>query len=245
MTCNLKTGIRLGVGSVGVLLATALALVPSGSRAQTTKAPAIAALAMQRLANKFSPDIQATLAACRNQGKVDLNVGPDQDGSVVCGDKSRNSPVQYQTYVATLADLIAGISLAGVRSYMQANSQISPRFVASLARTPNGARVVRDEVRKALAQSDIVAGQPPKSVSLLVDQVLQRSMPVLRNPTALQSLYGTTSQYQQAVQTFCNPPGLSIEQAKTTLPQLNAVQLYAICAKESGLADEILGQLVK
>ncbi len=242
MICNLNPGVRfVGVGMV----ATTLALVPFGSQAQTAQAPEIAALAMQRLANNFSPDIQATLAACRDHGKVDVSMGPDQDGSVICGDRSRNSPVQYQTYVTTLSDLLSGIGLAGVRSYMQANPQISPRFVASLARTSNGSRVVRDEVRKALAQSEIVAGQPPQSVNLLADQVLQRSLPVLRNPSALQSLYGTASQYQKAVQTFCTAPGLSVEQAKATIPQLNAVQLYAICAKESGLADELLGQIVK
>ncbi len=222
-----------------------LSLSPQRSQAQTIQAPEIANLAMQRLATKFSPDIQATLAACQEQGKVNVSAGADQDGSVICGDQSRTSPVPYQTYVATLSDLLSGIGLAGVRSYMQANPQISPRFVASLARTPNGSRVVRDELRKALIESKIVAGQPPQSVNFLVDQVMQKAMPVLRNPAALQALYGTSSQYTQVVQTFCTPPGLSIDQAKVALPQLSTVQLYAICVKESGLADEILGQLVK
>ncbi|MDW8201142.1 MAG: hypothetical protein RML75_08035 [Cyanobacteriota bacterium SKYGB_h_bin112] len=243
MNCNWKIGLRIGAGCLSLLAAT-LVIAPCRSQAETIKATAIAALAMQRLGDKFSPDIQATLAACRDRGKVNLSLGPDQDGSVICGDQSRNSPVQYQAYVATLSDLLSGMGLAGIRSYMQANPQVSPRFVAAIARTPNGTRLVRDEVRKALADSAIVAGESP-SVNLLTDQVLQRALPILRNPAALQSLYGTSSQYRQVVQTFCTPPGTSVEQLKSAIPQLNSVQLYAICVKESGLADEILGQLVK
>lgn len=193
--------------------------------------------ALQRLGQMFSPEIQSTIGACLEQGKVDVAAGPTDSGAVRCGDGSTAS-VPYAAYVTTVSDVLTASSLVGFRAVLQSNS-VSPAMLRMFLESPQGAIVLRQAVQSAITQSELLPATATESTNILTDAVLTRLLPSLQDPTTLDTLLGTTEQYNQVVQEFCTAPGMSIEQAKSRLP-LNELQLYAICIQESGVADEVL-----
>jgi len=225
---------------LNIALALALLLSPLSAFAQKPPQPRqrpSASEATQRLMKMFSVDIQKTLSACADQGLVNLASGADQDGSVICGDGARGSSVQFNTYVSTLSDVLAAGGLVGLRTAMQADPKIKPEMIAAYLGSQDGVRTLRGLLKQGLTDINLV---PQPSVDFLVDKVVQRLTPVLKDATVLGGLLGTGTQYSQVVQNFCSPPGMSIEQIKKIVPGLTSVQVYAICVQESGLAQEIL-----
>ncbi|WP_448602332.1 hypothetical protein [Thermoleptolyngbya sp.] len=194
--------------------------------------------ALQRLGQMFSPEIQSTIGACLEQGKVDVAAGPTDSGAVRCGDGSTVS-VPYAAYVTTVSDVLTASSLVGFRAVLQSNAGVSPAMLRMFLNSPQGAIVLRQAVQSAITQSELLPATATESTNILTDAVLTRLLPSLQDPTTLDTLLGTTEQYNQVVREFCTAPGMSIDQAKSRLP-LNELQLYAICIQESGVADEVL-----
>ncbi|MBF2083161.1 hypothetical protein [Thermoleptolyngbya sp. C42_A2020_037] len=194
--------------------------------------------ALQRLGQMFSPEIQSTIGACLEQGKVDVAAGPTSSGAVRCGDGSTTS-VPYAAYVATVSDVLTASSLVGFRAVLQSNSGVSPEMLRMFVNSPQGGIVLRQAVQTAITQSELLPATATASTDILTDAVLTRLLPSLQDPTTLDTLLGTPEQYSQVVREFCTAPGMSVEQAKSRLP-LNELQLYAICIQESGVADEML-----
>ncbi|GAB4141038.1 MAG: hypothetical protein Fur0046_16890 [Cyanobacteria bacterium J069] len=195
--------------------------------------------ALQRLGQMFSPEIQTTISACLEQGKVDVAAGPTDQGNVRCGDGSTASPVLYRDYLTTVSDVLTASSLVGFRTVLQANAGVSPAMLRTFLNSPQGESILRQAVQTAITQSELLPATATDSTNILTDAVIARLLPSLQDPTTLDTLLGTTEQYNQVVQEFCTAPGMSIEQAKSRLP-LNSLQLYAICIQESGVADEVL-----
>lgn len=238
MTSKLPTSLKT---PFNLAIALTLLLSPLSAFAQQPtqprQSPSVSE-ATQRLTKMFSADIQKTLNACTNQGLVNLVRGADQDGSVICGDGSRNSPVQFNGYVSTLSDILAAGGLVGLRTAMQkSDTQIKPEMVAAYLSSQDGVTTLKSLLKKGLTDINLV---PRPSVDFLVDKVVQRLTPVLKDPKVLETVLGTATQYAQVVQNFCSPPGMSIEQVKKLVPGLTSVQIYAICVQESGLAQEII-----
>lgn len=194
--------------------------------------------ALQRLGQMFSPEIQSTIGACLEQGKVDVAAGPTNGGAVRCGDGSTAS-VPYAAYVNTVSDVLTASSLVGFRTVLQSNSGVSPEMLRMFLNSPQGAVVLRQAVQSAITQSELLPATATESTNILADAVMTRLLPSLQDPTTLDTLLGTPEQYSQVVREFCTAPGMSVEQAKSRLP-LNELQLYAICIQESGVADEVL-----
>lgn len=212
-------------------------LAPQSSVAAEPPSPQRSS-ALQRLGQMFSPEIQSTIGACLEQGKVDVAAGATDGGAVRCGDGSTAS-VPYAAYVNTVSDVLTASSLVGFRAVLQSNSGVSPAMLRMFLESPQGAIVLRQAVQSAITQSELLPATATESTNILTDAVLTRLLPSLQDPTTLDTLLGTTEQYNQVVQEFCTAPGMSIEQAKSRLP-LNELQLYAICIQESGVADEVL-----
>ncbi|KGF72115.1 hypothetical protein DO97_12280 [Neosynechococcus sphagnicola sy1] len=195
----------------------------------------------QRLSQMFSSEIQATLSACQDHGSVNLTVGADGDGSVVCGDGSRSSPIRYSDYFGTLSDFLAASFLIGFRTAFKTDPQAKPETFAGLVSTAEGQKALKQLLTAALSDSKLVPQKnSSQSISVLVEGVMQRTLPILQNTSSLENLLGTSAQYAQVVSSFCTPPGMSINQAQTNLTGLSSIQIYAICIQESGFADEII-----
>jgi hypothetical protein len=212
-------------------------LRPLPAIAETT--PPVSSGAVQRLTNMFSPEIQRTISACWGQGKVNLAVGAGRNGVVTCGDGSTN-PVAYTDYVNTVSDILAASSLVGFKALLSSNAQISPQMLTTFLANSEGTGLLRNAIQNAITQSNLLPAQATASNTLLVDQVMQRILPNLQDPTRLDNLLGTRDQYTQVVRNFCTAPGMSVNQARTLMPGLDSLQLYAICIQESGVANEML-----
>lgn len=196
----------------------------------------------QQINNMFSPDIRKTLGACSEQGKVNLAAGAAANGSVRCGDGS-NSAVKFTEYVNTLSDFITAGLLVDHRAVLKANPEVPLETATAVWQQPTGKALLRQLLEQNLSQTQVVSS--PQSISLLVDNVVQRSLPILQDPASLENLFGTPSQYKLAVNNFCNPPGNSVAQAQTLVPGLSSIQLYAICLQESGVAAQQLPKAKK
>jgi hypothetical protein len=232
----LPTGIAMSLGMVLYALPS-LAQPARPVRPLRTTPPSSAA--NQRLMQMFSLEIQQTLNACSNQDGVNLAAGADRDESVICGDKSRNSPVTFNNYVNTLSDVLAAGGLIGFRTALKLDANVNPSQVAEVLSSREGATLIRGTLQKELATLNLVPRGSTASINFLVDRVMQRLTPVLQDPSRLNNLLGTSTQYTQVVENFCNPPGMSLSQIRMLVPGLKPVQVYSICVQESGLADEI------
>ncbi|OLP17737.1 hypothetical protein BST81_15575 [Leptolyngbya sp. 'hensonii'] len=224
---------------LGLILGLACSLNPPIEVARAIEPPDAASLAIQRLQKMFSPAIQSVLKACQEEGKVDLAAGADQDGSVICGNGSRNSTVLFSEFVTTYSDIVAASGLIGLQTLLKDNPRLKPETIITLLNTPNGKTALRSQLRKVITQSELVAKSSPQSVNLLTDKVIQRVEPSLKSPSTFKQVLGTSDQYRRVVENFCTPPGMPVKQAQTMVPGLSSVQLYAICVQESGLAEEI------
>lgn len=190
----------------------------------------------QGLEGMFSLDIQKTLDACAEQKLVNIAAGADGDGSVICGNEFRNSPVQFTDYMNTSSDFLAAGFLVGFRTAYTSDSSLTPPEKAQmldLFLTPSGKTFLRQMLEQELIESQIVLKGSTRSLSLLVNDIMWRSLPVLKNQNRLENLLGTPNQYKLVVEKFCTSPGISVAQAKTLVPGLSSMQLYAICIQES------------
>ncbi|MDX2100465.1 MAG: hypothetical protein SFW36_22035, partial [Leptolyngbyaceae cyanobacterium bins.59] len=207
------------------------------------KPAAVASQAIQGLMKLFSPEIQTTIGACFDRGKVNLGAGADEDGSVICGDGFRESPVAYNTYVETYSNVLAASALVAMRTALKSNPQVRPELVIQAVNSSYGQQRLRREMRKVITESELVASNSPQSVNYLTDSILERVRPYVKTSRTFNNLLGNPDQYSQVVRNFCIPPGMAIDAAQTLVPNLAPVQLYAICIQNSGLAEEIQGRL--
>jgi hypothetical protein len=197
----------------------------------------------QRLLEMFSTDIQNTIAACADQGKVDLAAGAGSDGAVICGDGSSQPEVSYTSYLDTISDILAASGLVGFRTVVEADPRVTPEMLVTVFSTPQGTATFYDAIQSGIVQSQLLPADAEDSTALLTNEVVEKLRNNLQSSANLEELLGTTEQYTQVVNNFCTAPGMSVEQAQQQIPGLNSIQLYAICVQESGLADEML-QLV-
>lgn len=203
-------------------------------------APSPASDSVQRLAQMFSAEIQSTLSACWNRGKVDLAAGASRDGSVICGDGAPEGAIAYTAYVSTVSDILAASGLVGFRTVTTSNPQVNPQSISSFLSSSQGTTLLRQTVQLAITQSQLLPAEATESNTILTDRVMERLVPNLQNPSVLDGLLGNDEQYAQVVSHFCTAPGMSVDEAKTLVPDLNSLQLYAICIHESGVSDEAL-----
>lgn len=195
---------------------------------------------IKRLSTMFSPDIQQTLSACLEKGKVNLAAGATTNGMVICGDGSENNNVKFNDYVDTLSDFFAASFLIGAKSALESNPRLSPEMLVNFLKTPDGINSLRNALEVSLVSSKMLPNDSPESVKILVDNIIQRSQPILEDPKGLTNLLGSKQQYQEIVKKFCYAPGMSANQALTEVSGLNSIQLYAICVKESGIVDSMI-----
>lgn len=230
------------VGWRGGAIAT-LGTLASLSLASTALAATPASLAdspaAQKLNKMFSPKIQQVLNTCGQQGSVNLSAGADKDGSVICANGDKNSPVKFNDYVSTVSDFLSASFLVGVRAALNSYPGAQMEMVTSYLTTADGKASLQEALTNAITTSGLVPPNSQKSVTFLVDRVMQRSLPILQSTGKFSNLLGSTAQYRQVADKFCKPPGMTVEQAKGLAPQLDAVQIYAICIQESGLSDEV------
>lgn len=196
--------------------------------------------AVERLSQMFSPQIQATINACQTRGKVNVIAGATSQGSVVCGDGSPEATVAYSNYIETVSDILAASSLVGFRAVLQADPRLTPELLRTAFSSPEGVQLLRSAIQVAITQSDFLPATATESTTILADSVLERLRASLQDSSSLNTLLGTPDQYSSVVDQFCLAPGMSVEQAKTAVPELNSLQLYAICIQESGVASEVL-----
>lgn len=195
---------------------------------------------LRRLTQMFSPDIQNTMNACWEQGRVNLAAGAAQNGTLICGDGSSNTGVGYDTYLATVSDLLTASSLVGFRTVTETNPSINPQMLTTFLSSAEGVATLRGAVQTAITQSGLLPAQATDSTALLTDQVMEKLLPNLQDSNRIESLLGSTEQYSRVVQNFCTAPGMSVDQAKALVPDLSTIQLYAICIQESGTMNEVL-----
>lgn len=206
----------------------------SPQAAQAQDSPAVV-----RLTKMFSRDIRATMVACEQRGGVNLAAGTDRDGSVICGNGWRKSPVKYADYLDMMTDFLGASFLTGVRGGLQANSDLKPEVLQQLLATPEGVQGMRTAFEQSIAGTHVLSKNSPKSLTILSNRVIERILPIMRDPAKLKGLLGTSEEYGKIAQNFCLSSGMSMKQAKTLTPNLNSVQIYAICLHEAGLDDEI------
>ena len=217
---------------------------PSASEPSQSALPStgdrVSSRAVERLSQMFSPQIQATINACQTRGKVNVMAGATSQGSVVCGDGSPEATVAYSNYIETVSDILAASSLVGFRAVLQADPRLTPELLRTAFSSPEGVQLLRSAIQVAITQSDFLPATATESTTILADSVLERLRASLQDSSALTTLLGTPDQYSSVVDQFCLAPGMSVEQAKTAVPELNSLQLYAICIQESGVASEVL-----
>jgi hypothetical protein len=195
---------------------------------------------LQRLTQMFSPALQSVMNACWEQGRVNLAAGAAQNGALRCGDGSVATGVTYTNYVETMSDLLTASSLVGFRTVATSNPNVSPQLLTTYLSSAQGMSILQDAVQTAIVQSGLLPAQATDSQTFLTNQVIDRLLPNLQDPGRLENLLGNTEQYTSVVENFCTAPGMSIEQAKALVPELNSVQFYAICIAESGTMEEVL-----
>lgn len=247
--------IALGFLCSSQLLSTALLTVPvqaAESTPATDLAPAEPSDAVpstrdrpgnssiERLSHMFSPQIQATINACQTRGKVDIIAGATAQGHVICGDGSPDDTVAYSSYLETISDILAASSLVGFRTVLQADPRLTPELLRTAFSSPEGIQLLRNAIQVAITQTNFLPATATASTTILTDSVLERLSASLQDSSTLDTLLGTPDQYSSVVNQFCMAPGMSVEQVKTTVPELNSLQLYAICIQESGVASEVL-----
>jgi hypothetical protein len=195
--------------------------------------------AVHKLGTMFSDEIKNTLNACQDQGGVNLVVGAQADGSVLCTNGKPQAAISYDLYLGTLSDMMAAAILVSLKPMLTTNPGISPDRIAAVLTSPSSRAGLQSMLESAIARTNLLPVASPESTSLLVNQVIERLAPTLQTTNNLETLVGTTEQYGQVVSNFCSTPGMSVAQAQAKIPGLSPVQLYAVCLQESGLAEEI------
>ena len=227
-----------------VLLVT-LGLMSFGSVFISAQLASAKSPAEARLDKMFSREIQTVLSACEQRGGVNLASGADRDGSVVCGDGWRKSPVKYADYFDTVTDFLGAALLLGVRGGIQQRSDVKPEVLHQLLSNPEWIKFMRENLDQTVVESRAVPKTSPKSIKMLSDRVMERILPIMRDPTKLSGLTGTAEEYSTISQNFCVSAGLSIKNAKSLTPTLKGIQIYAICMQEAGVLDEFMAETRK
>ena len=203
--------------------------------------------AEQKLNRMFSSDIKVTLNACITQGGVNLAAGADRDGSVICGNGWRKSSVKFTTYVSTLTDSETAGFLLGVRVGVKSNPNYKPELLTKIVNSLETSGKLRQFVQSFVVVTAVQPGFLPKgstqSASFLTDRISQRSRPFLQNSTKFENLLGTSDEYTAITDNFCTAPGMTTTQAKKLAPNLDPVQMFAICFEEAGVSEAITQEL--
>ena len=212
-----------------------------GSAAVAKPAPPSVRSFEQKISQMFSSDIKTTADACLKQGGVNLAAGADRDGSIICGNGWRKSSVKFTTYVSMLTDLHTGAFLLAFRAGVKSSPDYKPELLTSImdyAETNGKLRkLVQSFVIEAAVKPGVLPKGSPRSVSFLTDRILQRSRPFLKDSTKFENLTGTSDEYAAITSNFCTAPGMTTAQAKKLAPNLDSMQMFAICFQEAGLAD--------
>lgn len=203
--------------------------------------PTVSQESLERLNSMFSPQIQTTVAACWERGKVDLSTVP-ANGWVACQDGSTVEGVTYNSYLSTVADVMTASTLVGLRTAMDADPRLTPQVLSMFVGTDQGSQLLQNIVQTAIVQSGLQPVDQTESAAVLTDAVVARLVNNLQDPARLDNLLGTPQQYTQAVNEFCMAPGMDVNTAQQQIG-LDTVQLYAVCIEESGTAQEALQQL--
>lgn len=232
----MKKTLKFGFGSI---LSAALCWLNTPAIANPA---ASANLGLDQFVQSLPTDIQTILGACGQQGFVDLDAGADNDGSVICLDGSRNSGVAFSDYQNSLLDMSSASFMVGIQTGMRNSQQVTPEMMAQIWGSPQGIELLRNILKGYLTQNNVLPASWGSSVDWLVEGVVERSLPLLQDAQVLSNLYGSSTQYQQVVNNFCSPQGRSISQVQQMTPGLSTLQLYAICLKESGFAEELVRQ---
>ncbi len=233
--------VALGWSGLGLALMGAVP-APSVPRPEEFR-PSSAQEGFDRLRQMFSDDIQNTLNACWDEGRVDLAIGADAAGAVVCGDGSSQPAIFYSDYLDTVSDLLTASSLVGLQTVMRNDPRVTPEVLSFFAATEQGSQLLRTAVQTAIVRSGLQSPEASASADVLADAVVARLSPNVQDPQRFETLLGTSEQYEQVVAQFCTAPGLSAESARAEFPELDMLQLYAICIDQSGIADEALQML--
>lgn len=239
----------VALGTLG-LSATFGSVIPRGMAAPTTPstvpAPAAPPTAPHRsvaeLGTMFTPEIQSTVAACWEQGLVNLAATTTAEGWVMCGDGTAAEGITYPQYLDTVADVMAASTLVGLHTAMLNDPRLTPEIFSMFVTTEQGSTLLQTIVESAIVQNGIQPPNTPESSSILSDAVVERLVTNLSNPGRMGSLLGTPGQYSQVVGQFCTLPGMPLQEAQQQFG-LDSIQLYAICIDESGAVGEAVQQL--
>lgn len=213
------------------------AIAPSPEVAPTTDSR-LAQESLDRLNSMFSPEIQAAVAACWEQGKVDLAAGPSAQGWVICGDGSVAEGIGYDAYLTIVENVMVASTLAGMRTAMAQEPRLTPETLAVFVTTTEGRQMMQSIVQSAILESGLQMADRPASAQILTDRVATALIANLSDPDRLNTILGPTDQYGQVVEQFCTAPGMSINEALQTFPQHDSVQLFSVCIQESGLVND-------
>ena len=208
-----------------------------GSVAVAKPVPPSVLSAEQKLSQMFSSDIQATLNSCVKQGGVNLAAGADRDGSIICGNGWRKSPVKFTTYVSTLTDFGAACLLLGIQAGLKSSSHYKPELLIPVLDSLEKSSELRQMVQGLVVDLGLLSKGSTQSVRFLTERILQRSRPFLKDSTKFENLTGTSDEYAAINANFCTAPGMTTAQAKKIAPNLDSVQMFAICLKEAGIPD--------
>lgn len=218
-----------------------------GSVAVAKPVPPSVLSAEQKLSQMFSSDIQATLNSCIKQGGVNLAAGADRDGSIICGNGWRKSPVKFTTYVSTLTDFGAACLLLGIQAGLKSSPNYKPELLTTIVNSLETSGKLRQLAQSFVVDTVVKPGVLPKgstqSVKFLTDRISQRSRPFLQNSTKFENLLGTSDEYTAITDNFCTAPGMTTTQAKKLAPNLDPVQMFAICFEEAGVSEAITQEL--
>jgi len=237
------------LGTLGFSLPFALSVAPTGAVPSFAPAipapstgPAVFQSGLERLGSMFSPEIQTTVAACWEQGKVQLRSTVRPEEWVICRDGSVVEGVTYGTYLSTLADVMAASTLVGLRTAMETDPRLTPQLLSTFVATDQGNQLLETIVQSAIVQSSLQPPNVPESSAILTEAVVDRLETNLQDPTRLNTLLGTPTQYSQTVNQFCTAPGMAVTDAQRQIG-LDPIQLYAVCINESGTARDAIQQL--
>ncbi len=223
------SAIALGSLTLGIL----------GQTASVQAAPSNNDAAAERLAKMFSPKVRAVMNACDRQGEVNLAVGADRDGSVICGNGWRKSAVQYSEYSEVATDLLAAFMLTSLRSVVQAPTPEKtgagkpeagkPEAIMAIFKSPEA----KEKFGKSLQEMwrSMTGTTLPNEHR---DRILQKTYAMLNDTQKFNTLLGTGAEYNLVVENFCSPKGQTLKAAKQIVPKLNAIQMYSICINEAG-----------
>lgn len=233
-TLPLKLFLALMLGSLS-----SISFVGSVAIAKPVQSSALSA--EQKLDRMFSSDIGTTLNSCVKQGGVNLAAGADRDGSIICGNGWRKSPVKFTSYVNTMTDFDTALILLGFQAGMKSNPNYKPELLSKVVNYLETSGKLQQAIKDFVAVAVVKPGLLPKgstqSANFLTDRILKRSRPFLQNSTKFETLIGTSDEYTVITDNFCTAPGMNPAQAKKLAPNLDSVQMFAICFQEAGAVD--------